>query len=52
MVMRKLFALLAFVTLCAAFGASVGRAAEEENKTLQHSMIEAVTKAIKSAGFK
>ncbi|WP_443029489.1 hypothetical protein [Sphingopyxis sp. FD7] len=28
--MRKLFALLAFVTLCAAFGASVGRAAEEE----------------------
>ncbi|BBB13943.1 LVIVD repeat protein precursor [Sphingopyxis sp. FD7] len=30
MVMRKLFALLAFVTLCAAFGASVGRAAEEE----------------------
>lgn len=28
------------------------RAAEEESKTLQHSMIEAVTKAIKSAGFK
>src|SRR3546814_14177583 len=30
MLMRKLFALLAFVTLCAAFGASVSRAAEEE----------------------
>ncbi|NJB91640.1 hypothetical protein GGR90_003860 [Sphingopyxis italica] len=30
MLMRKLFALIAFVTLCAAFGASAGRAAEEE----------------------
>lgn len=28
--LRKLFALLAFVTMCAAFGASVVRAAEEE----------------------
>ena len=30
MLMRKLFALIAFVTLCAAFGASAGLAAEEE----------------------
>ena len=30
MLRRKLFALLAFVTMCAAFGASVVRAAEEE----------------------